>query len=570
MTAAIRLSSKPHRDRGADIEQAKALHREGRLGEAQRVYAEILAEDHDHFDALHLLGLACHQQGRAVEALRLIGAALNAKSDCPDALSNYGLALAALDRHQEALASFERALALRPDHANAFNNRGLSLVALGRSAEALSSWDAALASDPSHVQALHNRGNALHDCRQHPAALADYDRFLAMEPDNLDVLNNRGGSLAVLGRLAEALGSYERAIAINPRMPELLINKAHVLAEQHEFDGALAIYAQAAALAGKRAEAMWYASLVRLRRGEFAQGWRDYEWRWQQASWEPQRRDFAAPLWLGKEALAGRTILLHAEQGYGDTIQFARYAGRVAALGATVLLEVQAPLLPLFAGFAGVAQVIARGERLPAFDCHCPLLSLPLAMRTSLDSIPADIPYLQAPAGRVAKWRERLGPRRAPRVGIVWAGSPVHKNDHHRSIALTRLAVLLSVPGVEFISLQTDLNSADAGVLSSEGRVVHLGGKLEDFADTAAVLSQLDLVVSVDTSVAHLAGALGRPVWMLLPFCPDFRWLLGREDSPWYPTARLFRQPRHGDWDSVLGRVCRELAQTRCPELAEG
>jgi tetratricopeptide (TPR) repeat protein len=548
--------------RGCDIAQAIALHRQGRLTEAQQIYASILAENPGQVDALHLLGLARHQQGDAVEALRLIGAALRAKPDSADALSNYGLVLDALKRHEEALASFDRALALDRRHANALNNRGLTLAALGRGSEALLSWEEVLAANPNHLDALQNRGNALRNLKRHEAALVDYDRFLALRPDSVDVLNARGGSLAALGRLAEALDSYDRAIAIDPRRPELLINKANVLAECHEFKRSLAAYEQAATMEGRRAEACWYASLVRLRLGEFAQGWQEYEWRWRQASWQPQRRQFAAPLWLGLEPLAGRTILLHAEQGYGDTLQFVRYAREVAALGATVLLEVQPPLKPLLADFAGVAQVFERGEPLPWFEWHCPLMSLPLAFDTLLDTIPRSTPYLQAPAARLREWRGRLGAPKALRVGMVWSGSPLHKNDHNRSVDLARLIAPLSVPAVELVSLQCEPSLADAAVLARHGNILQIGPELRDFADTAAVVSLMDVVVSVDTSVVHLAGALGKPVWVLLPFTPDFRWLLDREDSSWYPTARLFRQPRRGDWESVLARVRVQLLET--------
>jgi tetratricopeptide (TPR) repeat protein len=551
-----------------DIQQGIALHRQGRLGEAERVYTAILAADPHRSDALHLLGLANYQQRRLPEALRLMAAALKANPHSPDIYSNLGLTLDACKQHQEALASFERALALKPDHVQALNNRGLTLAALGRTAEALASWDTALAVDPDHAEALHSRGNALYNLKRLDAALADYERLLVLQPNNLDVLNNRGGALAELGRLDEALESYDRASAVDPRVPEVLINEAHVCADRHDFDKALACYAAAAALPTLRPEAKFGASLVRLRLGQFAQGWRDYEWRWQQRSWAPQRRDFTAPLWLGQEtpgqvSLAARTILLHAEQGFGDTLQFVRYAKRVAGRGATVLLEVQAPLKPLLAGGEGIAQIFARGEPLPSFDLHCPLMSLPLAFGTRLDTVPADIPYIRAPADRLAHWQARLGEPRSLRVGIVWAGSAVHKNNHNRSIAFDRLGSLLATPDVEFVSLQNELSAADATALGRRANVLALGSELRDFADTAAIVSLLDLVVSADTAVVHLAGALGRPVWVLLTFSPDFRWLLERADSPWYPTARLFRQPRFGDWASVLARVTEELEQLR-------
>jgi hypothetical protein len=351
----------------------------------------------------------------------------------------------------------------------------------------------------------------------------------------------------------------------------LLINKGNVLADQHKFDAALSSYADAAATEAMRAEAVWCQSLARLRLGQFARGWREFEWRWQQRSWAPQRRNFIERLWLGREPLAGRTILLHAEQGFGDTLQFVRYAKRVAALGPTVLLEVQSQLKSLLSGVDGVAQIFARGEPLPDFDLHCPLMSLPLAFGTTLDSIPAEVPYLRAPADRFARWRDRLGEKRSRRVGITWAGSALHKNNHQRSIALDRFALLLAAPDIEFVNLQKETTEADASALRGRANVVQIGDELTDFADTAAVISLLDLVVTADTSVAHLAGALGRPVWVLLPFAPDFRWLLNREDSPWYPTARLFRQPRLGDWESVIARVRDDLERlTAIPRFPSG
>jgi tetratricopeptide (TPR) repeat protein len=541
------------------IQAAIALHRQGRLPDAERIYSQILAVEPNRSDALHLLGLAHYQQGHLTEALRLMAAAVRANPGSPDIHSNYGLALEAAKQRQDALDSFNKAIALKADHVQALSNRALTLAALGRTDQALASWDAALAVDPNHAEALHARGNALYRLKRLDAALADYERLLALRPDNIDVLNNRGGVLAELGRLDAAFESYARAFSLNPRLPEISINKGHIRADQHRFDEALACYATAAALPNLRAEAEWSASLVRLRLGQFERGWRDYEWRWQQTSWAERRRNFAAPLWIGEETLAGKTILLHAEQGFGDAMQFVRYAGRVARLGAAVWLEVDAPLKPLVSDIGGVTRVLARGEPLPGFDFHCPLMSLPLAFGTTLDTIPADVPYVRAPADRVACWRARLGEPRLKRVGIVWAGSATHKNNHNRTIAFDRFRSLLTVPGVEFISLQQDISDVDAATLERLCNVISVSGGLHDFADTAAVISLLDLVVSVDTAVVHVAGALGVPVWVLLPFSPDFRWLLEREDSPWYPTARLFRQPRHGDWDSVLTRVRDEL-----------
>jgi tetratricopeptide (TPR) repeat protein len=564
-----RPAAKPPSGPGAvDIHNARALHAEGRLTEAEQIYSAILADDPGHFDGLHLLGLLRHQQGREVDALRLIAAALNANPNSPDALSNFGLVFDALQRHQEALALFDKALALKHDHANALNNRAVTLESLGRPDEALAGWADALAVDPNHAEALHGRGNALCKLKRFAEALLDFDRFLAIKPGIPDILNNRGSCLAALGRLDEAIQSYDRALALDPRLPEIHINKGHVLVHLHRFGVALASYADAAAIGPKHAEARFCESLVRLRLGQFQEGWRDYEWRWRQASWGEQRRDFAAPLWLGQEPLAGKTILLHAEQGFGDTLQFVRYVALVARLGATVLLEVQPPLTSLVSRMDGVARVLARGGPLPPFDLHCPLMSLPLAFRTAAGSIPADIPYIPAPVDRMPDWQGRLGEKRCLRIGFAWSGSPVHEHDRARSMRLEQFASLLPIPGIEFVSIQKELGPDDAAILGRHGNVRPIGSALGDFADTAAVISLLDLVVAVDTSVVHLAGALGRPVWALLPFSPDFRWLLEREDSPWYPTARLFRQPRFGDWESVLAHVRDELGRLRDRHVA--
>jgi tetratricopeptide (TPR) repeat protein len=546
-----------------DIKPAMVLHRQGRFDDAAQIYSAVLAREPEQFDALHLLGLLRHQQGRETDALRLIAAALKIKPNSPDALSNLGLVFDTLKRHQDALEIFDSALAIKCDHANALNNRGLTLAALGRHAEALASWGRALGVDPGHAEALHGRGNALFKLKRFAEALADYDRFLALRAGDPDVLNNRGTSLSALGRLDEAIESYDRALAIDPKLAEVHINKGHVLADLHRFDQALAAYADAAAIGPKHAEARFCESLVRLRLGRFAQGWQDYEWRWRQVSWGERGRDFAAPLWLGQEPLAGKTILLHAEQGFGDTLQFIRYVRLVAGLGATVLLEVQPPLKPLLSGMDGATQVLARGEALPSFDLHCPLMSLPLAFGTAADSIPADVPYIRVPVDRISGWQARVGGQRCLRIGFAWAGSPVHEHDRTRSMELERFASLLSVPDIEFVSLQKEMSPDAAATLRRYDNVRALGDALGDFADTAAVISCLDMVVSVDTSVVHLAGALGKPAWVLLPFSPDFRWLLEREDSPWYPSVRLFRQPRFGDWDSVLARVRDELGRLR-------
>jgi hypothetical protein len=297
-----------------------------------------------------------------------------------------------------------------------------------------------------------------------------------------------------------------------------------------------------------------------LRLGDFATGWREYEWRWEEKPWKGAKPRFARPEWLGAEPLAGKTLLLYNEQGLGDTLQFCRYAKRAAESGANVVLVVQPQLRSLLAGLEGTTRVLERRSELPAFDCHCPLPSAPLAFKTGLDTIPADIPYIRSDPALVGAWRERLGAKTRPRVGVAWSGNPGHLNDRNRSVALAQMLPLASEEG-EWVSLQKDTRAADARVLASRSDIRHFGEALGDFADTAALVEHMDVVVTVDTSVAHLAGAMGKPTWILLPFNPDWRWLLDREDSPWYPTARLFRQPAIGDWASVIARVRDELAR---------
>ena len=508
------------------LESGLSHHRAGRLEEAERHYRKALEADPDQPDALHLLGLIAHQFGKNELAAQLIARALAIKPANPEALVNLGNAQQALERRDEALASYDGALALRPDYAMAWSNRATVLQALKRYDEALASYDKALAIKPGYAEALRNRGVALHQLRRYDEALASYDEALASKPDYVEALSNRGLTLQALKRHDEALASYGKALAIDP-----------MLAEAHANEG-----------------------LLRLLLGDFELGWKQYQWRWKGAFFSSaSSRSFPQPLWLGKQDIEGKTLLVHAEQGLGDTLQFVRYAPELAGRGATVVLEVQPALKALLANSFGACRVLSEGEPLPDFDLHCPFLSLPLAFDTRLDGIPAQVPYLAAPAAAIEKWGHRLGRTDAPKIGIVWSGRSTHANDANRSIALSRLIPLAS-SGARLVSLQNEVRAEDASALAASPETLHFGAELEDFSDTAALVSLLDLVVSVDTSVAHLAGALGKPVWILLPFAPDWRWLLDREDSPWYPTARLFRQPRIGDWDSVLDRVGRELA----------
>jgi tetratricopeptide (TPR) repeat protein len=544
------------------LEQAVALHRQGDLARAEKIYTRILKARRDHFDALHLLGLLKHQSGKTGEAYRLISAALTVNPRSADARSNLGLVLHALKRDADALASFEQALALDPAHSEALNNRGMALIKLNRPADAVVAFERLLALSPRHLEAQVNRANALLDLDRVDEAIAAYDAVIALQPGHAGAHFNRGNALAQRDRLAEAIAAYDRAVALTPGYAKAHNNRGLALRALNRNEEALASYGRAIAVDKDFAEAHLNAAHALLSLGDFARGFAAYEWRWKIPSTAPHRRTFRQPLWLGTSPIAGKTILLHAEQGLGDTIQFARYVKPLARAGAGVVLEVAPALKQLMSGIDGGARVLAPGEALPAFDLHCPLASLPLAFKTEPASIPAEIPYLTAPAERLEKWRARIEALARPRVALAWSGNAAHANDRNRSIALARLAPLWSREGASFFSVQRDVRETDAGVLAGAQGLVHVGDELSDFADTAAVLAFTDLVISVDSAVAHLAGAMGRPVWIVLPFSPDWRWMLAREDSPWYPTARLFRQPAIGDWESVLARLRLELTRT--------
>ncbi len=502
------------------VRKAYAAHGDGDLRRADRLYRAALAHDPDNFDLLHFLGDVSFQRGRLDDALRFLAAAVARNARSAAALSDLAFAQHTLARYEEALASHTAALALEPENPDLINRYAITLIHLGRAEPALAALDRALARAPEYVAALGNRGNALLRLNRPADAIVAYDAALRIAGEDAQLLTNRAHALRRLDRVEEALAELVRATAIRPDF----------------------------------AEARFELALAQLTLGDFAAGWRTYEWRWAAGSFAPHRRSFTSPLWTGDQALAGKTVLLHAEQGFGDTIQFVRYVPLVARLGARVVLEVEPALVSLLAGLAGAATVIARGEKLPRFDLHCPLMSLPRAFATRPEDIPAAVPYLAASAARADHWAQRL-PALRPRVGIAWAGDATHANDLNRSLPLALLAPLLRQDGAAFVSLQRELRAGDAAILDTLANVARLGEGLVDFADTAALIAQLDLVVAVDTSVAHLAGALGKPLILLLPYAADFRWMRGREDSPWYPTARLMRQAAFNDWSAVMARL---------------
>jgi tetratricopeptide (TPR) repeat protein len=361
-----------------------------------------------------------------------------------------------------------------------------------------------------------------------------------------------------LSRYADALAEFDKAQALDPCRPDTHNARGVTFYCMTRYDDALAEYASATQLKPNYPQARLSAGHIHLLRGAFQRGWQDYEARWQ-ATFRGSTRRFTTPEWRGEQPISGKTILLYSEQGLGDHIQFIRYAPLLAERGATVYVEVLPPLKKLVSTLAGVSAVLSTDEPLPNFDCQCPLLSLPLAFKTDLHTIPADIPYLYADPDRTKAWTARLRNRSGPLVGLAWKGSRFHFDDRNRSIAFRHVVPLLADRNIDFVSIQKELSTEEASLMRDLPNLIHAGQELHDFVETAAVVQCCDLVITADTSVAHLAGALGKPVWILIPHAPEWRWLLEREDSPWYPTARLFRQPKFDDWESVIARVRGEL-----------
>jgi predicted O-linked N-acetylglucosamine transferase (SPINDLY family) len=450
-----------------------------------------------------------------------------------------------------AIDFLRKAAALDPGMIPAHNDLGILLHGRGEIDEAEACYRRAIEIAPRFAEAMSNLGALLAERGRLEQATDWYKRALAEKDDLPDAHNNLGSALVKLDRAGDAEALHRRAIELRPDFTDAHYNLGVALHDQGRFDDALASYATALRLTPGNVDARWNQAFVLLLRGDFAQGWRDHEARWERKQQPP--RSFPQPLWRGED-IARRTILLHDEQGLGDTLQFMRYAPLVAARGARVLLQVQRPLLRLTAASLGGIEVFAEGDLVPPFDMHCALLSLPLACGTMLDTIPAQVPYLKVDPAAAARWRNRIGAAAGLNVGLVWAGNPQHKNDRNRSIAIERLAALFGIPGVRWFSLQIGERAADLAHAPA-GKIANLADRLTDFGETAAAIAGLDLVITVDTATAHLAGALGKPVWIMLPFVPDWRWLIDRDDSPWYPTARLFRQPARGDWESVTQKV---------------
>src|SRR5712671_1605749 len=577
----------------SQLDQAIALHQQGHLARAQAAYENILKAQPEHFDALHLLGVIAIQtnqhrlavdligqaiainpndaafysnRGVALQELKLLDAAVASydkaiaiRSDDADVYSNRGNVLQELKQLEAAVASYDKAIAAKPDYAEAHYNRGTALQALKQPEAAVASYDKALAIKRDYAEAYSNRGNALQKLKQLDAAVASYDKAVAIKPDFAEAYSNRGVAMQDLKQLEAAIASFDKAVALKPDYAEAYSNRGVALQQHNQIDAALASYDKAVAINPDYAQAYLNKGMALLLKGNIEQGFELYEWRWKIEESRKDHRNFMQPLWLGQEALQNKTILLYSEQGLGDTIQFCRYTKLVADRGANVVLEVPKPLLGLLQGLAGVSEVVEMGAPLPAFDFHCPLLSLPLAYKTTLDTIPNPVAYLQSRRDKFEFWAKKLGEKTTTRVGLVWSGSTSNKHYHDRSLDLELL--LPHLPGkYDYICLQKELREVDRVPLRSSS-IRFFGDELNDFTDTAALCDLMDVVISIDTSVAHLSGALGKATWVLLPYVADWRWMLDRDDSPWYTSVRLYRQNSEMTWNSVFETVRNDLLQ---------
>jgi tetratricopeptide (TPR) repeat protein len=547
------------------LADALHYHRGGHLKEAEWLYRQVLACDAGHADGLHLLGLVAYQTGRADLAAELIGQAIAISAGVAVYHANLGNVLWQQGRLDEAAACYRRALALKPDDPDALYNLANAHRVQGRLDEATALYREALALSPDWPEGHINLGVAIKALGCLEEAAACYRKAIALDPDSPDAHYNLGNTLLEQERLEEAADCYRQAIACRPAYPEALTNLGTTVKALGRLDEAIDCYRRALRQQPCIAEAHHSLGMALLARGDLADGWVEYEWRWQTPQMMQGRRHYPQPQWRG-EAAGGQVLLIHAEQGFGDTLQFCRYAPLAAAQGLRVLVQAPRPLIRLLRGLPCIDRVVADDEALPAFDLHCPMLSLPLALGTTVDTIPGTTPYLRADPTQVARWRARLPASdggRAPRIGLVWAGRSRDSRslatvDRRRSLPPGRLAPLFNVPGLRFYSLQKDDAAAP-----HDFPLVDFMHEMEDFADTAALIANLDLVISVDTAVAHLAAAMGKPVWLLNRFDSCWRWFTGRRDSPWYPTLALYRQPRAGDWESVLADVVRDLSGFR-------
>lgn len=544
------------------LQTALEHHTGGQLSEAEEIYRQIIARDSNHADALHLLGAVAAQRGQPEIALGYIERAIAIDASHPDYQNNKGLILANVGRLDEAIAAHQRAVELKPDFAEAHNNMGNALLAKGRPIEAAAAYRQTLKLRPDFANAHSNLGVALHKQGLYSEAIDAYRVALRYRPDHAEAHSNLGVALLESGQTDAAIDEYRQAIQLKPDYVDAHTNLGAAMHDLGREDDAFASLNEALRLNPNDPLAHYNLSLVYLLRGDYQNGWKEYDFRSGVIA-APKR--FSQPAWDGRD-LNGSSILVHAEQGFGDTIQFVRFVDRVAQRGGKVILQCREELIRLLKGTAGIDQIISKRDPIPTYQVQIPLLSLPRVFNVSLQDVPNKVPYVKLDPAWVPAWAHRMGGAdRRLRVGLAWAGDPGHRNDRNRSIKLEQLVPLASAANAQFFSLQKGAGASQALSPPSGLELVDLTAQINDFADMAGLIANLDLVITVDTAVAHLAGAMAKPVWTLLPHVPDWRWLRDRDDSPWYPTMHLFRQTKPGDWPDVIKRVAAALIKERKP-----
>jgi len=551
-----------------DLEMRAAVQcfQEGKLAKADTICKCILRHNPSFTAALALRGIIAIEAGDSNTAVKYFREAIAIEPENGDLHHKYSKVLYKTGKIEEATRYCRKATTLNPHNAFAWLDLGGTLAIQGKTEEALQAYRMAVKIKPDLSHAEYNIGLLLGEQRNYQMAIGHYRRAVELQPDHAGAWNNLSSALRITGQYEEAIGCCKKALQLNPVFENAHMNIGLTLQEQGRLEHVLPHYERALELAPDYAGAHFNRAVWYLLQGNFARGWEEFEWRWQLDDLKRYQRRFTQPEWDGTPG-DGRTILVYTEQGLGDTFQFIRYVPLLAQKGFSVIIQCDLRVREILAGITGAAQIIAFDESPPPFDVYAALMSLPRLFGTELASIPAQVPYLHADTEHVEHWKSRIGETDGLKVGICWRGNPDHRNDINRSIDVGYFAGVARLPGIRLFSIQKPLSEQDASNLPGSGAIVELGSQLDSgpdkFLDTAAVMQHLDLVITVDTSVAHIAGALARPVWLLLPYVPDWRWMLKCEDSPWYPTMRLFRQQTFGDWSSVFVQVEVALAEFR-------
>jgi tetratricopeptide (TPR) repeat protein len=552
--------------------QALRHHEAGNRRKAETAYRRILRKDPGNGDALHMLGLLARDEGRGQRALQLFAKAIAAGPNRALYRKSEAQCLRALGRCEEAIESLKEAVGFEPDSVEGWSMLGNALRAAGRFDEAVTAHEKALALSPGYAEGWSNLGSVHKAAGRTEKAIEACRRAVALAPEHAELHYNLGNACLAAEHWREAAECYRETLQRTPKHARALANLGVAEREQGNLEPAVAHFREAIAVDPEYADAHWNMALAQLMRGESREGWQEYEWRLRIADFPVRRHEGA--IWDGSP-LAGQTILLHAEQGLGDSFQFIRFATVLKERGARVILECPAALVSVLRGAQGLDRVIGAGEALPPYDVQAPLLSLPHLLSKETEKEPGwgteRVPYIRAEATRVAAWKTRLGEGPEIKVGLCWQGNPNYRADQRRSIPLSMLMPLARMPGVRLFSLQKGEGAEQLAELPKEARIENLGPMIDRegaFIDSAAILANLDLLITSDTAFPHLAGALGRRVWLLLASVPDWRWGLKGEAAPGYPTMRLFRQEKAGDWAGIVARVAEELKKLAAREAA--